>query len=45
LGILNFVDRFTALLFTTIGAPLAARRIGIFPMNQYARWPITFEIK
>jgi hypothetical protein len=43
--ILAFVDRFTALHFTANGAPSAARRIIILSMNQYAWWPIQFEIK
>jgi hypothetical protein len=43
--ILAFVDRFMALHFTATGAPPAARRIIILSMNQYAWWPIPFEIK
>jgi hypothetical protein len=43
--VLTFVGRFTPLLFTAIGAPLAARRIRILPMNQYACCPITFGMK
>jgi hypothetical protein len=39
------IDRFTALRFTAIGAPPAARCIRIFPTNHYAWWPITFGIK
>jgi hypothetical protein len=39
------VDRFMALRFTTTGAPLAARRIRILPMNQHAYRPITFGMK
>jgi hypothetical protein len=35
----------TALHFTAAGAPLAARRIRILPMNQHAWWPITFGTK
>jgi hypothetical protein len=33
------------LRFTATGVPLAARRIQILPMNQYAWWPITFGMK
>jgi hypothetical protein len=43
--VLTFVDRFTALPFTTIGAPLAARRIRILTMNQHAERPITFWMR
>jgi hypothetical protein len=34
--VLTFADRFKALRFTATGAPPVARRILIFPMNQYA---------
>jgi hypothetical protein len=34
--VLTFVDRFTALCFTATGAPPAAKRIRILPMNQLA---------
>jgi hypothetical protein len=34
--ILTFVDQFTSLRFTATGAPPAAGRIRILPMNQYA---------
>jgi hypothetical protein len=44
-GFLTFVDRFTALRYTGTGAPPAARRIRILPMNQHARWPIIFGFK
>jgi hypothetical protein len=40
-----FVNRFTALRFTAIGTPPAARRLHISPTNQYARWLITFVIR
>jgi hypothetical protein len=40
-----FADRFTALHFTATGAPLAVRRIRTFPMNEHARWQITFVMK
>jgi hypothetical protein len=43
--VLTVVDQFTALRFTATGAPPAARQIRIFPMNQYACWPITFGMK
>jgi hypothetical protein len=43
--VLTFVDRFTALRFTATGAPTAAWRMRILPMNQYACWPITFGMK
>jgi hypothetical protein len=44
-GVLTFVGRFTELRFTATGAPRAAMRIRILPMNQYACWPITFGMK
>jgi hypothetical protein len=34
--VLTFLDRFMALCFTATGAPSAARRIRILPVNQYA---------
>jgi hypothetical protein len=34
--VLNFIDRFKALLFTATGVPPAARRIRILPMNEHA---------
>jgi hypothetical protein len=37
---LNLVGR-----FKVTGAPPAAKRIQVLPMNQYASWPITFGIK
>jgi hypothetical protein len=43
--VLSFVNRFTALHFTATGALPAVRPIRIFPMNQYACWPITFGKK
>lgn len=43
--ILSYVDRFTALRFTEIGAPPAAGRMRILPMTQYACWPVTFGVK
>jgi hypothetical protein len=33
--VLTFVDWFIALRFTAIGAPPAARYVGILPTNQY----------
>jgi hypothetical protein len=32
----NFINPFTTLRFTVTGAPPAARRIQILPMNKYA---------
>jgi hypothetical protein len=43
--IFNFLTGSTALPFTATGAPLAARRIRILPMNHYAWRPITFWMK
>jgi hypothetical protein len=43
--VLTFADRLTALRFMATGAPPAARRIRILPMNQYPSWPITFGMK
>jgi hypothetical protein len=34
--VLTFIDQFMALRFTATGAPPAARRIRILPMDQYA---------
>jgi hypothetical protein len=34
--VLTFLGRFTALRFTAIDAPLAARHVQILPVNQYA---------
>jgi hypothetical protein len=41
---LTVVDRFTALLFTATGT-LPSEAHTDLPMNQYAWWPITFEIE
>jgi hypothetical protein len=41
----NSADLFTTLRFTATGALLAAKSIRILPMNMYASWPITFEMK
>jgi hypothetical protein len=43
--VLTVIDRFMAQWFTATGAPPAARRIQILPMNQYACWPITLGMK
>jgi hypothetical protein len=43
--VLTFVDWLTAVHFTATGAPPAVRCIRILPVNQYARWPITFGTK